>query len=193
MLRITIAPFEVYLEKAEEFVSMDESVVLELEHSLVAISKWESIWHKPFLKTNHSQEEHTPQELMDYIKCMTINEVDPKVYHGLNHDNIVAIKNYIDNPMTATIITKGGKEPDKKPQKFRTGKIITSEVIYGWMCSAQIPFIPCENWHINRLMTLIEVVSEESNPDKKKMSKNDILKSNRQLNAARRAKHNTKG
>ena len=54
-----------------------------------------------------------------------------------------------------------------------------------------IPF-ECEKWHLNRLMTLIRVVSAKNAPPKK-MSKNEILAQQRRLNAERKAKFNTKG
>jgi hypothetical protein len=51
----------------------------------------------------------------------------------------------------------------------------------------------CEKWHLNRLMTLIQVCCIENNPNKKKMSKQAIYSQNRELNALRKAKYHTKG
>lgn len=197
MLQLTIEPFETYIAingDEPQFINTTETIVVEMEHSLLAISKWESIWHKPFLITNHSQEQHTPEEMISYFQCMITNNANPIVVYGFRDPELLTIKNYIENPMTATVITHGEKKDNKSSKNIRkTGKIITSELIYYWLSASQIPFIPCENWHINRVLTLIDVASEENNPDKKKMSKNDILKSNHKLNAARRAKFNTKG
>lgn len=49
MLKITIEGSEFYNEQTEEFVTTDP-ITLNLEHSLLSISKWESKWKKPFLK-----------------------------------------------------------------------------------------------------------------------------------------------
>ena len=48
MLKITIPGQEFWDEGKEEFVST-KGTTLQLEHSLVSLSKWESKWHKPFL------------------------------------------------------------------------------------------------------------------------------------------------
>jgi hypothetical protein len=59
------------------------------------------------------------------------------------------------------------------------------------MVGLQIP-LECEKWHLNRLMKLIEVCSANQTPPKK-MGKEEIMSRNKALNAARRAKYNTKG
>ena len=120
--------------------------------------------------------------MLDYIKCMTLNQNVPEnVYSALTAKNMQDINNYINHPMTATTIndkSSGNRE------------IITSEVIYYWMVSYNIPF-ECEKWHINRLITLIRVCNAKNNP--KKMSRNEIAARNRTLNAARRKALHTKG
>lgn len=45
MLSITIPSNELFNEKTQEFISTPEKVI-QLEHSLVSISKWESKWRK---------------------------------------------------------------------------------------------------------------------------------------------------
>ena len=82
---------------------------------------------------------------------------------------------------------------DKITFLYASGKkqIITSELIYYWMTALNIPF-ECQRWHLNRLMTLIEVAGIKNQPAKK-MSKKDIAAQNRSLNAARRAKMNSRG
>ena len=75
---------------------------LQLEHSLVSISKWESKWCKSFL----SRADKTNEETIDYIKCMTLTQnVDPIVYENLSSEHIKQINDYIDAPMTATVIS----------------------------------------------------------------------------------------
>lgn len=181
MLQITVpvSP-EGWDEKKQEFIE-PKVQILQLEHSLISLSKWESKWCKPFL----SSKEKTNEETMDYIKCMTITQnVDPDVYDHLTAKNIEEINNYIYAPMTATTFSD-----DKNGKSNR--EIITSEVIYCWMVMAQIPF-ECQKWHLNRLLTLIRVFNVKSQPPKK-MSKRDVMSRNAALNAARRKQLNTNG
>lgn len=180
MLQITIPKIELYDERTEEFVSF-KGQTLCLEHSLVSISKWESKWCKAFL----SKTEKTHEETIDYIKCMTITQnVDPEVYNFLSHENIAKINEYIAAPMTATYITKekGGKV---------NRETITSELIYYWMIALNIPD-RFEKWHLNRLLTLIEVCNIKNSPPKKR-SRRQILSENARLNAQRRQQLNSKG
>jgi hypothetical protein len=180
MLTITIPATEIFDERKGEFVYTKEQT-LQLEHSLLSISKWESKWCKPFLgKQNRSTE-----EIIDYIKCMTLNKnVSDDVYNCLSQSNITAINDYIGAPMTATYFsnTERGK---------RNSEQITSELIYYWMISLNIPF-ECQKWHVNRLLTLIRVCNIKNQPPKK-MSKREIMSRNAALNAARRQQLNTKG
>ena len=48
MLQIIVPEREVYDEKKNEFITVKETK-LNLEHSLISISKWESKWKKPFI------------------------------------------------------------------------------------------------------------------------------------------------
>jgi hypothetical protein len=181
MLRLTIpiSP-EGWDEKREEFVSA-KTQTLQLEHSLVSLSKWESKWCKPFL----GKDEKTAEETLDYIKCMTLTQnVNPEVYEHLTQDNIREINEYIAAPMTATTFVE-----DKSSKK--NGEVITAEIIYHWMIALQIPF-ECQKWHLNRLLTQIRVCNIKNSPPKK-MSKRDIMSRNAALNAARRKKLNSKG
>lgn len=180
MLNITIPKKELFNEKTNEFIYTNE-YKLQLEHSLVSISKWESKWNKPFL---NDKQEKTIKETIDYIKCMTITQNIPdNVYTYLSPNNISEIKKYINSPMTATTFNNINNKPNKE--------IITSELIYYWMISLNIP-MECQKWHINRLLTLIRVCNIKNTPPKK-MSRNEIMSRNASLNAARRRKLNTKG
>lgn len=181
MLQITvpISP-EIWDEKNEEFIE-PKTVSLQLEHSLVSISKWESKWHKPFL----SKEPKTVEETIDYIKCMTLTQnVKPEVYDHLSKENIEEINAYIDDPKTATTFSK-----DRKSARSR--EIITSELIYYWMIALNIPF-ECQKWHLNRLLTLIRVCEVKNTPGKK-MSQREVLNQYAAINAANRKRFNTKG
>ena len=186
MLEITIPavkPIELWDELKQEFILTEgkKEQTLQLEHSLVSLSKWESKWCRSFL----SKPPATTEETIDYIKCMTLTKnVNPDVYNRLTSENIDCIKAYINAPMTATTFsdTQAGR---------KNNEVITSEVIYYWMISLQIPF-ECQKWHINRLLTLVRVRNIKNQPPKKR-SKRDIMSHNAALNAARRQQLNTNG
>ena len=176
MLSIEIPEREFYDETKEEFIKIKKAT-LNLEHSLVSISKWEAKWHIPFFES-----EKTPEQAIDYIRCMTLNHEirnDSLVYQALTLEDINKINEYIDNPMTATTIkdVAGSR---------RQSQLVTSELIYYWMISYNIPS-SYEKWHINRLIMLIRVCSEENKP-KRKMTQKEIMAQNKARNAARKAK-----
>ena len=180
MLEITVPEQELFNEATNEFIII-RSQVLKLEHSLVSISKWESKWKIPFLDKGKKTREQT----IDYIRCMTITQnVNPMVYMGITNENIKAISDYIDDPMTATWFNEQQKRPGRQ-------EIVTSELIYYWMIALNIP-MECQRWHLNRLLTLVRICNIK-NQKPKKMSKNEIYSRNRALNAARRQKFNSKG
>lgn len=179
MLQITVPAGTLWDERIEEFVSTKEQT-LQLEHSLVSLSKWESKWHKPFL----SDKEKTFEETIDYIRCMTITQnVKPEVYLFLTKENVDQIYEYINDSMTATTFN----DPDNTFGR----EVITAEIIYYWMISLNIP-IEFQKWHLNKLITLIKVISLKNAP-KKKISKQAYIERMRQLNDARRKELNTKG
>ena len=180
MLQLQFSDTQFYDEEKEQFITI-KGQTIQLEHSLVSISKWEARWKKPFLV----REGHTREETIDYIRCMTITQnVNPLLYQLLTSDQIIKVNQYIDDPMTATTISK-------QEGKGAPSKVITSEEIYYAMVAYQIPF-ECQRWHFNRLMMLIRVCDEKNKP-KKKMRKGEIAKRNRSLNAARRARLGTRG
>lgn len=181
MLTITIPATEEFDEIKGEFVYVKEQT-LQLEHSLMSISKWESKWSKPFL----GKQEKTNAEIIDYVKCMTLNPcVNENVYDCLTQANLNAINEYIGAPMTATTFReiKQGKH---------SRETVTAELIYYWMIALNIPFDPCQKWHLNRLLTLIRVCNIKNEPPKK-MGKRATINQYAQLNAARRKQHNSKG
>lgn len=179
MLQITIPEGELWDESKQEFIHIKEQT-LQLEHSLISISKWESKWCKTFL----SKQEKTYEETIDYIKCMTLTQkVDPDVYNHLTRENIEQINQYIQAPMSATYFAN---DPNGRQNNEKT----TSELIYYWMIALNIP-VEFEKWHLNRLLTLIRVCNVKSNPDKKGVKPN--LSSRAALNNARRQKLGTKG
>ena len=179
MLKIEFPESEFWDEINGEFV-VQKKTVIQLEHSLVSVSKWESKWHKPFL----SKGKKTPEETIDYIRCMTITQnVDPSVYVRINNKILEQVEEYISNPMSATWFSKSKERPNRE--------VITAEIIYYWMIALNIPF-ECQKWHLNKLLTLIQVCNIKNSPNKK-MSKKEILRNNAAINAARRKALNTKG
>ena len=178
-IKVPLCP-EGWDEEKQEFIE-PKVKVLQLEHSLVSLSKWESKWCKPFLSTT----EKTPEETIDYIRCMTITQnVDPEVYFHLTPENIEMVNEYIAAPMTATVFSE-----DKSNKKSR--EKTTAEIIYYWMIAQNIP-LECQKWHLNRLLTLIRVCNVKNSPPEKK-SKGEIMRRNAALNAARKKQLNTRG
>jgi hypothetical protein len=180
MLTIVVPGVEMFDEQSHEFVTRGD-VTLDLEHSLVSLSKWESKFEKPFL----GKGEKTIDEVLEYIKFMTLTpDVSDEVYKKLTKENVEEINKYIDSKMTATWFSDATSAP-------ATRDVITAELIYYWMISFQIPF-ECENWHLNRLFTLIRVCNiKQAKP--KKMSRAEIAARNRELNARRRKQLGTTG
>ena len=169
-----------FWDAEKECFEYTEPAKFHLEHSLYSISKWEAKWHIPFLSTK----DKTYDQAIDYVRCMCIEEeVDPKVFQGITKKQMDEITAYIENPMTATTFS------DKAHGHSRD--IITNEIVYFWMTDCGLPF-ECQFWHINHLLTLIRVCQIKRQPPKK-MGKKNTLRSNAELNAARRAALGSKG
>ena len=163
----------------EEFVTQP-AVTLHLEHSLMSVSKWEAKYHRPFL---YRQDKKSSEEMLDYIRMMTFSsKVDDSVYYRITQEQYDQISAYIEDPMTASTVRETGS-PSRE--------IITSELIYYWMISLNIPF-ECQKWHLNRLIMLIRVCSAK-NAKPRKMSKGERRRRNSALNAARRAQLHSRG
>lgn len=189
MLSIVIPENDLFLEETETFYTVKETK-LQLEHSLLSVKKWEQKWHKAFLK----KDEKTDEELLDYIRCMTLTtNVDPMVYLAIPPDIADKIISYINDPMSATIITTEEKEnaPIKKKDT------LTAELIYYWMITLNIP-VEFQKWHLNQLITLINVIGikngNQGKPRKMSAAEARAAAANRnKINEMRRAKYRTKG
>jgi hypothetical protein len=180
MLKITVQEAELFDESTGRFFSVDP-IVLDLEHSLFSLSKWESEFTKPFL----SSEEKTNEEILGYAYHMIVTPgISRDVLFSIGEDNMKLINAYLERKHTAT--TFG----DMPKQKGR-GEVITSELIYYWLVAFQIPF-EVEHWNLDRLFALIRICNMKNNPPKK-MSKNEIARRNRDLNEQRKAQLGTKG
>lgn len=185
MLMITIPGAEFFNDATQEFITTKDTV-LQLEHSLISVSKWEQKWNKAFL----SKRNKTVEETIDYIRCMTINSnVDPFVYASITKKNIDDIFAYVNAPMTAVYF------PEDEQKGF-SHDTPTSELIYYWMISLGIPF-ECQKWHLNRLLALIRVCDIKNRAikdgDKNRKTKPSRYKDRRALNERRLRQYNTKG
>lgn len=183
MLKVVIPECEMFDNETLTFFKV-KSQELTLEHSLVSLSKWEAKWEKPYLGFQKNSE-HTLEEELDYIRCMTITQnVDPLVYTIIPSDVLVEIREYIERSMTATRFSD-------VPSGGGGSSFITSELIYYWMILYNIPF-ECQKWHLNRLLTLIRICAIKSSPEKK-MSQKEVMSKQRDLNAKRKAALRSKG
>lgn len=182
MLKITILGKEGFNEETQEFLSVSDDIVLELEHSLLSVSKWESKHQVPFLIPGKKN----PDEIYDYLKAMIVTpDVNPDVLDNCSQKTLTEIQKYIDSNQSATTF---GTIPERRGQD----EVITSELIYFWMTNFNIPF-ECERWHLNRLFSLIKIANIKTNTPGKKMSRNEISQRNRDLNDERRLKLGTSG
>lgn len=180
MLDIFIPESEFYDDENNLFITKKSAHIV-LEHSLYAISKWESRHHKPF----YSKDERSKNELLDYIKCMTVSNSleDDEVYTRLSQSDIDKIAEYMKDSMTATTFSQNNDS--------NKSSIVTSELIYYAMIANNIPF-ECDKWHINKLNTLIRVCQIKNNPPKK-MSREEQFAQQRELNELRKKQFNTRG
>src|SRR3954467_10439098 len=161
MLTLVVGATEVYDEKDGTFTAQG-GVEFQLEHSLVSLSKWESEFEKPFLGKGAK----TPEETLAYIAHMVLTPNPPGDFlQILSKENLESINAYIDRKMTATWFSE-------QPGGPRSSEVITSELIYYWLTVFQIPF-ECENWHLNRLFTLIRICNvKQAKP--KKMTRAEV-------------------
>lgn len=175
MLELDVVLGEMYDEEEQKFIS--ESYKVKLEHSLVSASKWESIWKEAFL----SKKEKTSEQTLSYIQCMILNdELPPEVFPKLVEAHLGEIQAYILHEATATTLRE---DPNASPSR----EIITTELIYYWMISLNVP-VEFQHWHLNRLITLIRVINLKNSPARKQ-----TLAERRALNRQRLKQYNTTG
>lgn len=192
MLQLELKPVECFDEKSNVFyyaypwakdapVQAGKVFKIQLEHSLLSLSRWEEKWKIPFLV---NEPEKTLEQILDYIRFMTLTKnVPDSVYYSFSQEQIAQITSYIEDSHTATWFSERGT---KKGSKGGKEQIITAEIIYYWMIANNIPWDPGERWHLNKLLTLIRVCSIENSP-KKKQSKAEIADEYRRIKTARRA------
>lgn len=182
MLKLELPAQKIWDEDKEVFIEFT-GATLQLEHSLISLSRWESIWHKPFL-ISRPDEKRTREEIYSYIECMSVTQsFDRNCFLALTDDDVRRVQAYIEDPMTAT---RFAKDP-RKHGRSGVGKVITSEYLYSLMFDAGIPK-ECEKWHLNRLMTLIRIISEREAKNGGKRDQGSFLRSFAAQKAASRAR-----
>jgi len=183
MLTLELKERKGWDETKNEFVVLGSDVTLELEHSLISLSKWESKHQIPFLADN----EKTPDQLLDYLKCMVVTEdVDLDVLNYCTDEQYAMIQEYINSKQTATVLyePKSGGRPET----------ITAELVYYWMTAFNIPWTDAQYWHLNKLFTLIRVCNIKRGDQKQqKRSPNQIAQERQQVMEQRRKFYNTRG
>lgn len=191
-LTITLPGRELWDNVNRRFISTPAKT-LTFEHSLLSISKWEAKWHESFMSMLDIKKK-TPEsevKMLDYVRCMCLTkDVDDKIFYALDQEAVEKIRDYIADPQTGTTIKK-------KEQKSSKKQIVTNELVYYWMTELNIPFEPCQKWHYNHLMTLIQVASiekEKQAPKKKgKRAERDAINRIAAENARRREMFHTNG
>lgn len=180
MLTIIVTDVENFDENTQSFMET-KGFIIELEHSLASISKWESEFEKPFLASDPK----TQDESLGYIRCMCLgSDVTTDMLSRLSPKQMSQINAYINAKMTATWFTE-------RPQAGKAREIVTSEVIYYWMSALTLPF-GCDQWHFNKLLTLIKVANSKNAPQKN-TPRRDMAAQRRSINASRQQRYNTTG
>lgn len=184
MISVTIPKSEVYDQKKNIFYSVEKPITIQLEHSLISVQKWESKWGKAFL----NGKKRTQEEAIDYIRCMCMTpNVKDEAFYCIPSKEMDRIAKYIEAPMTALVFrTPGGGGMPKKRE------VVTADIIYYWMISYNIPS-EYRKWHLNQLLTLIQVFNEKNKPKKQRRSRMEVLNEFKSINEQNRALFNTKG
>lgn len=179
MLRLELPELEYYNESTQMFGTLP-SMTLEFEHSLFAVSKWETLYEKAFL----GKVRHSAQEMLDYIQCMRLDDGPIQDLYRLTQEQFATINQYMDKRSTATTF-------HERPGGRAGAENVTSELMYYWMTVYQIPF-EADRWHLNRFMALVKICGIKNSPQKK-MRRSEILASNRALNEQRLKQLGTTG
>lgn len=182
-LKIRLPEREIWDDEKEEFGTIG-GYEIELEHSLYTIAGWEAKWHTQFAAKDGLGQ----REFLDYIRsfmCQT-PDIPATAWLTLDDETLRKIQEYMEDPHTGTKIKSLSHN---KPQSRR--ETPSAEIIYYYMVQLGIPF-ECEHWHLNQLLTLIDVCAIKSGPAKK-MSHKDAAALRQQQNAAMRAKLGSRG
>lgn len=185
MLELTVTLSESFNEETQEFIA--NTVTLELEHSLLVLSKWESKNEKLFL----TPEPKTGEEILSYVECMIMTpDYPPEALMAIARDEkaLKQINEYLNAKMSGSTV------PDVKDGP-KTRERISSELIYYWMSAAQIPWV-AETWHLSRLFMLIKIYAaknQQQNAPKTKMGQREAMAARKAENDRRLAQYQTSG
>lgn len=180
MLKLKVVLSTNFDEETQEFV--EETLDIELEHSLASLSKWEEIWELPLLST----EDKTPEMNFSYLECMCLTpNVPPEALRNLSEENQTLLAEYLDKKQTATWF-------NNETPSARSGEAITAELIYYWMSAFQIDW-EAQYWPLNKLLTLVKVFSVKQDNKPKRQSQRSRQMDIARINAQRRAELGTKG
>lgn len=160
----------------------EREVVLQFEHSLLSLSKWEEKHKKPFLATASKKHE----EMIDYFGDMLLNpEESPEIVYRLSPEQLDRLTDYINESRTASSVPED-KDSNGVPE------IVTSELMYYWLVALEIPFHPVETWHVSRLSMLVKITSFKRQPAKKRNPK-ELLNDWASLNQRNKERFGTTG
>lgn len=197
MLRITVEAGDRWDATKQEFRTLDKSVRLVLEHSLISISKWEEKWCQAFL----GKEKKTDEQIMDYIRCMIVQPQDPpeEIEYMISVEDQKRINDYISRPATASHINDDAKRLMNRGQK-KSDETLTSELIYYYMAEFRLP-AEYQKWPLQRLLMLIEICNMkewEKDPKHKKMlssnsGSTNLAKAYYEINKRRLEQYHTTG
>lgn len=173
-------PIEINFPDGELFDSSEQRFIIvpggvySFEHSLISLTKFESKYRIPLLDSKEKE----PNQLIDYISMMSLDpSFNPQL---LTPETTTALLEYISDNPTATKIDQRGSS--------RSSTYISSESIYASMAMAQVPF-SAETWNLNRLMNVLAIIGERSDPKgQKKIPKSEVMSKYQSLNAQRKAK-----
>lgn len=166
--------------ETEEFLTLPPTR-LTLVHNLQSVVRWESKWKRSLVDRPPS----SVDEVTDYIGCMSDGQDEvPFLLERLTRDHVEAIKNYIADPMSASVMLS-------RPGERKTSEKMTSDLIYYYMVVFQIPF-EAEEWHLNRLLMLIRICNAKQNAGQKTNPKS-AASQRAALNRARRTRAGSRG
>lgn len=158
----------------------EHEVVLQFEHSLRSLSKWEQKHKKAFMSTRMKQ--HT--EMIDYFQDMLLTGDRNDVFR-LSPEQLDELAEYINDPMTASKVP-----PDDDAKRGRP-EIVTSELVYAWMTMLKINW-EAQDWHYNRLIMLIQIINFKQKPEKKRTTR-EALRDWREVQAYNKEKFGIEG
>lgn len=178
MLTIMLEETEFY-DPEQEMFFYTKPVQVRMEHSLISMAKWEALWEKSYLPSPLSKGISGRFEEISYLECMLIGNYPEYIPQQLYLQHYDKIRRYLESPQSATTIHRIGEGPKQT-------STVTAELIYYWMIRFGIP-LEMERWHLNRLLTLIDVCNvKENSSSKGKMSPVESANHRHQLNKARR-------